>query len=164
MKPIGRKVEIMGDNLFTHSQMRQKLHLLELPYSPIDINKKHMNVLVELVILLIPIKLEKLLMIRATLDIVYIGKTSKDSIKAKEALEAEFEDVFKDRTKEEKDEIQKRYGTMQAYLENMDRLRKIADDLVNHYVDDILPNGYKAMVVASSVLAAARYQYLLPKL
>ena len=53
---------------------------------------------------------------RATLDIVYIGKTSKDSIKAKEALEAEFEDVFKDRTKEEKDEIQKRYGTMQAYL------------------------------------------------
>jgi type I restriction enzyme R subunit len=97
---------------------------------------------------------------RATLDIVYIGKTSKDSIKAKEALEAEFEDVFKDRTKEEKDEIQKRYGTMQAYLENMDRLRKIADDLVNHYVDDILPNGYKAMVVASSVLAAARYQYL----
>ena len=97
---------------------------------------------------------------RATLDIVYIGKTSKDSIKAKEALEAEFEDVFKDRTKEEKDEIQKRYGTMQAYLENMDRLRKIADDLVNHYVDEILPNGYKAMVVASSVLAAARYQYL----
>ena len=97
---------------------------------------------------------------RATLDIVYIGKTSKDSIKAKEALEAEFEDVFIDRTKEEKDEIQKRYGTMQAYLENMDRLRKIADDLVNHYVDEILPNGYKAMVVASSVMAAARYQYL----
>ena len=54
-----------------------------------------------------------------------IGKTSKDSIKAKEALEAEFEDVFKDRTKEEKDEIQKRYGTMQAYLENMDRLKKL---------------------------------------
>jgi len=95
---------------------------------------------------------------RATLDIVYIGKTSNDSIKAKEALEAEFEDVFKDRTKEEKDEIQKRYGTMQAYLENIDRLRKIADDLVNHYVDEILPNGYKAMVVASSVLAAAIYQ------
>ncbi len=98
---------------------------------------------------------------RATLDIIYIGKTSKDNIKSKEAFDEEFEDVFKEQTKEEKEEIQKRYGTMQAYLENMDRLRKIADNLVNHYVDEILPNGFKAMVVASSVLAAARYQYLI---
>jgi type I restriction enzyme R subunit len=98
---------------------------------------------------------------RATLDIVYIGKTTKDNIKSKEAFDTEFEDVFQDRTKEEKEEIQRRYGTMQAYLENMDRLRKIAVDLVNHYVDEILPNGYKAMVVASSILAAARYQYLI---
>lgn len=98
---------------------------------------------------------------RATLDIVYIGKTSKDSIKDKEAFDTEFEDEFKDRTKEEREEIQKRYGTMQVYLENMDRLRKISKDLVNHYVDEILPNGYKAMVVASSILAAARYQYLI---
>ena len=85
-------------------------------------------------------------------------KTSKDKIKSKDALDAEFEDEFKKRTKEERDEIQKRYGTTQAYLENQDRLRKIAKDLVNHYVDEILPNGYKAMVVASSVLAAVRYQ------
>lgn len=98
---------------------------------------------------------------RATLDIVYIGKTTKDKIKSKEAFDAEFEDVFREQSREEKEEIQKRYGTMQAYLENMDRLRKIAKDLVNHYVDEILPNGYKAMVVASSVLAAARYQNLI---
>jgi type I restriction enzyme R subunit len=98
---------------------------------------------------------------RATLDIVYIGKTTKDNIKSKEAFDADFEDEFKERTKEEREEIQKRYGTMQAYLENMDRLRKIAVDMVNHYVDEILPNGYKSMVVASSILAAARYQYLI---
>jgi type I restriction enzyme R subunit len=98
---------------------------------------------------------------RATLDILYIGKTSQDGIKAREAFDREFEDIFKERSKEEKEEIQRRYGTMQAYLENMDRLRKIAEDLVNHYVDEILPNGFKAMVVASSVLAAARYQYLI---
>lgn len=98
---------------------------------------------------------------RATLDIVYIGKTSKDNIKSKQAFDDAFEDEFRDRTKEEREEIQKRYGTMQAYLENMDRLRKIADDLVKHYVDEILPNGYKAMVVASSITAAARYQYLI---
>jgi len=98
---------------------------------------------------------------RATLDIIYIGKTSKDNIKSKKAFDAEFEDVFKEQTEEEKTEIQKRYGTMQAYLENMDRLKKIAKNLVEHYIKDILPNGYKAMVVASSVLAAARYQRLI---
>ena len=98
---------------------------------------------------------------RATLDIVYIGKTTNDQIKDKEAFDRAFEDVFSKRSKEEKEEIQKRYGTMQAYLESMDRLRDIATDLVNHYIDAILPNGYKAMVVASSILAAARYQYLI---
>ena len=98
---------------------------------------------------------------RATLDIVYIGKTSKDNIQSKKAFDAEFEDVFKEQTEEEKMEIQKRYGTMQAYLENMDRLKKIAVDLVDHYIKDILPNGYKAMVVASSIVAAARYQRLI---
>ena len=98
---------------------------------------------------------------RATLDIIYIGKTSKDNIKSKSAFDAEFEDVFRDQTEEEKTEIQKRYGTMQAYLENMDRLKKIAVNLVDHYIKDILPNGYKAMVVASSILAAARYQRLI---
>ena len=96
---------------------------------------------------------------RATLDIRYIGKTTRDNISSKEAFDAEFEDVFKKQTKEEKEEIQKRYGTMQAYLENKDRLRKIAKDIVQHYVKDILPNGFKAMVVGNSVLAAARYQY-----
>ncbi len=98
---------------------------------------------------------------RATLDIIYIGKTSKDQIISKEAFNADFEDVFKEQSEEVKEEIQRRYGTMQAYLENMDRLRKIAVDLVNHYVDEILPNGYKAMVVASSIIAAARYEHLI---
>ncbi|MGB1315212.1 MAG: type I restriction endonuclease subunit R [Chitinophagales bacterium] len=95
---------------------------------------------------------------RATLDIKYQGKTSKDQLKSKDAFDREFEDVFKEQSKEVKTEIQKRYGTMQAYLENKPRLRKIANDLTNHYIDNILPEGYKAMVVASSIVAAARYQ------
>jgi type I restriction enzyme R subunit len=98
---------------------------------------------------------------RATLDIIYIGKTTSDKIIDRDEFDHAFEDVFKERTKEEKEEIQRRYGTMQAYLENMDRLRKISVDLVDHYIDEIMPNGYKAMVVASSVLAAARYEYLI---
>ncbi len=97
----------------------------------------------------------------ATLDIIYMGRTSKDSISDTDAFAQEFEDEFRERTTEEKEEIQKRYGSMQAYLENMDRLRKIANDIVNHYVDNILPNGFKAQVVASSIVAAARYENLI---
>lgn len=95
---------------------------------------------------------------RATLGIIYVGKTSNDTIKNKQAFDSNFEDMFKDRTKEETEAIKQRYGTMQAYLENSERIKKIATDLVNHYITEILPDGYKAMVVASSVLAAARYQ------
>jgi type I site-specific restriction-modification system R (restriction) subunit len=79
--------------------------------------------------LLVLLKISEAVDDRATLDIVYIGKTSKDNIKSKQAFDQAFEDVFRNRTKEEKLEIQQRYGTMQAYLENMDRLRKIADNL-----------------------------------
>jgi len=79
---------------------------------------------------------------RATLDIIYIGKTTKDNIIDRDEMDTAFEDVFKERTKEEKEEIQRRYGTMQAYLENMDRLRKIAIDLV----DQIVLPGYSIVL------------------
>jgi len=98
---------------------------------------------------------------RATLDIVYIGRTSKDHIIDYDGFYKEFEDIFRKRTKEERLEIQKRYGGMRQYLENKDRLRKIANDIVEHYTTEIMVNDFKAQVVASSVLAAARYEYLI---
>ena len=95
---------------------------------------------------------------RATLDIVYIGRTSKDHILDKEVFDTEFEDMFRNRTDEEKEEIRKRYGTMTAYLESKDRIKKIAEDIVEHYTREVLVNGFKAQVVGSSIVAAARYK------
>lgn len=95
---------------------------------------------------------------RATLDLVYISKTSEDCIFNTDELNQKFEDEFANESTEKKDAIQKRYGTMQAYLENKDRIRKNAEDMVNHYIDNILPNGFKGMVVANSILAAVRYE------
>lgn len=96
---------------------------------------------------------------RATVDILYIGRTSKDHILDKEIFEAEFDDMFRERSDEEKQEIQRRYGTMIAYLESKDRIKKIAEDIVEHYTREILPNGFKAQVVASSIVAACRCKY-----
>ena len=96
---------------------------------------------------------------RATLPLIYLGRTSDDKNRDPDAFQAEFEDMFKKQTEAERLEIQKRYGTMRAYLENKDRLKKVADDMVDHYIQEILPNGFKAMVVSSSILAACRYKF-----
>jgi len=95
----------------------------------------------------------------ATVDILYIGRTSKDQILNQELFKQEFEDLFRERSDEERQEIQKRYGTMTAYLESKDRIKKIAQDIIEHYTQEILPNGMKAQVVATSIVAACRYKY-----
>ena len=96
---------------------------------------------------------------RATVDILYIGRTSKDQILNKELFKQEFEDMFRERSEEERQEIQKRFGTMTAYLESKDRIKKIAEDIIEHYTQEVLPNGLKAQVVATSIVAACRYKY-----
>ncbi len=95
---------------------------------------------------------------KATVDIKYIGRKSDDNIPFKDEFDAEFERTFVNRTQEERVEIQKRYGTMIAYLESADRIMKNARDMLSHYVSEVLPNGFKAQVVASSILAAVRYK------
>ncbi|MDD5363085.1 MAG: HsdR family type I site-specific deoxyribonuclease [Ignavibacteria bacterium] len=96
---------------------------------------------------------------RATVEIKYIGKVTKDLIDDKEIFDAEFEDMFKQRTEKEKEEIQRRYGTFIAYLESKERIAKISKDILEHYYNEILINGFKAQVTASSVVAAVRYKY-----
>ena len=96
---------------------------------------------------------------RATVDILYVGRTSKDQILNKELFKQEFEDMFRNRTEAERQEIQRRYGTLIAYLESKDRIKKIAEDIIGHYTAEILPNGFKAQVVGCSIVAACRYKY-----
>ena len=48
---------------------------------------------------------------------------------------------------------------MTAYLESKDRIKKIAEDIIEHYTEEVLPNGLKAQVVATSIVAACRYKY-----
>lgn len=104
-------------------------------------------------------KFDKAVADRATVEIKYIGKVSKDQLDDREIFDAEFEDMFKQRTQEEREEIQRRYGSFIAYLESKDRIAEIARDIIEHYYNDILVNGFKAQVVASSIIAAVRYKY-----
>jgi len=94
----------------------------------------------------------------ATLQILYEGKTAEVAIKGRAGFDKKFEDLFRDRTEEELLAIRKKYGAAGDVLEAEDRIEEIADDLVRHYVANILPGGFKAQVVCSSKQAAIHYQ------
>jgi type I restriction enzyme R subunit len=93
----------------------------------------------------------------ATIQILYEGKTTDNAVKDKHDFDTKFEDLFKEHTKEEIEVIKQKYGTYGDVLEAESRIKAVAEDIVNHYTTQILPNGFKAQVVASSVLAAVRY-------
>ena len=93
----------------------------------------------------------------ATVPIIYEGMTSKDTIKNKGEFDTKFEDLFADLTKEQQELIKKKYGTKGDILEAPKRIKVIAKNMVDHYITNILPNGYKAQVVTSSRKAAIVY-------
>jgi type I restriction enzyme R subunit len=93
-----------------------------------------------------------------TLQILYEGRTADTALRDKHDFDTKFEDLFKDRTEEELEAIKRKYGASGDILEAENRIAAIAKDLVDHYVDNILPEGFKAQVVCHSKLAAIRYR------
>ncbi|KVW98053.1 type I restriction endonuclease subunit R [Thiobacillus denitrificans] len=94
----------------------------------------------------------------ATLQILYEGRTADTALKDKHGFDTKFEDLFKTRSEAELLAIKKKYGASGDILEAEKRIEAIARDLVNHYIDNILPDSFKAQVVCHSKLAAVRYQ------
>lgn len=93
-----------------------------------------------------------------TLQILYEGRTADAALNDKHGFETQFENLFKDRSEEELLEIKKKYGATGDLLEAEQRIAAIAKDMVQHYLEHIFPNGFKAQVVCHSKLAAVRYQ------
>ena len=92
-----------------------------------------------------------------TLQILYEGRTADTALRDKADFDAKFEDLFRERSEEEITAIKAKYGATGDILEAEQRIGAIARDLVDHYVDFILPDGFKAQVVCHSKLAAVRY-------
>ncbi len=94
----------------------------------------------------------------ATLQILYEGRTANTALRDKAEFDQAFEDLFEERSAADLLAIKKKYGATGDILEAESRIGAIARDLVGHYIDNILPNGFKAQVVCHSKLAAVRYQ------
>ena len=60
-------------------------------------------------------------------------------------------------TPEEMERIKAKYATKGNVLEAVKLIEAKARDMLRHYVENILPNGFKAQVVAVSRRAAIRY-------
>jgi type I restriction enzyme R subunit len=92
-----------------------------------------------------------------TVPIIYEGRAHKAEITDKEAMNRKFEDVFRFAETDEKQLIMGKY-VWRAYLEDRNVIKDKAKDIINHYVEKIFVNGFKAQVVTASRLAAARYK------
>ena len=92
-----------------------------------------------------------------TLEIVYEGRTHNAEVTDKVGMDMAFEDVFSDYNIQQRMEILG-YGSRDAYLEAEPTIAAKAEDMVEHYLTHVFPNGYKAQVVATSREAAVRYK------
>ncbi|ANE53736.1 type I restriction endonuclease subunit R [Methylomonas sp. DH-1] len=93
----------------------------------------------------------------ATVPVLYEGRTANGAIKDGASLDELFEDLFRQHTPEELEAIKQKYATKSHIFDAPTLIADKARDIIRHYVTNILPNGYKAQVVAYSRLAAIRY-------
>lgn len=93
----------------------------------------------------------------ATVPVLYEGRTANGAIKDGASLDELFEDLFRQHTPEELEAIKQKYATKGHIFDAPALIADKARDIIRHYVANILPNGYKAQVVAYSRLAAIRY-------
>jgi type I restriction enzyme R subunit len=93
----------------------------------------------------------------AIVEIFYEGRSADGLVEQAAKLEEAFNNRFKNYTSEERALIRKRYGNEPDVLEAPELIKAKARDIMLHYATEIMPNGFKAQVVAVSRKAAVRY-------
>ncbi|KFM19424.1 putative type-1 restriction enzyme MjaXP R protein [Marine Group I thaumarchaeote SCGC AAA799-P11] len=98
----------------------------------------------------------------ATIPIKYVGRLPKLFVEGDESIDELFERIIgsePDMTPELKEKLKREYVTKKKVIaEAPQRIKKIAMDISDHFTNNILDNGYKAMIVASSRDSAVQYQ------
>lgn len=93
----------------------------------------------------------------ATVPILYEGRTADGLVKDAPGLDQLFEDMFQDYTADELAVIKAKYATEGDVLEAPLLIEQKARDMIRHYAGVVLPEGFKAQVVATSRQAAVTY-------
>ena len=93
----------------------------------------------------------------ATVPILYEGRTAEGVVDDARGLDQLFVDMFRDYTPNELAVIKAKYATEGDVLEAPLLIEQKARDLIRHYASVVLPEGFKAQVVATSREAAMTY-------
>jgi type I restriction enzyme R subunit len=94
----------------------------------------------------------------ATVPILYEGRTTAMGVNSDRTLDQMFEDMLAEYTPEQREAIKLKYATSGSVLEAPALIGAKARDMLRHYVENILPNGFKAQVVATSRRATLLYR------
>jgi type I restriction enzyme, R subunit len=93
----------------------------------------------------------------AIVKILYEGRELKADVTDKGTLDGLFNATFAGKSPAEREAIKDRYATRSRVLNAADPLRAKAIDVLRHYITNILPNDFKAQLVASSRVLAVQY-------
>jgi type I restriction enzyme R subunit len=78
-------------------------------------------------------------------------------------IEVEFEEIPEEYREKTEEKIKQRLNQIKVILENPDRIQKVAQDIAQHYKEN-LDGKFKALIVAVNRLACVRYKRELDKL
>ncbi|KAB8317305.1 type I restriction endonuclease subunit R [Tolypothrix campylonemoides VB511288] len=92
-----------------------------------------------------------------TLPILYEGLEARGAVTQGDDLDKLFEIIFADKTPEERAHSKARYATKTQVAEARELIKAKAKNMLRHYIQRILPGGFKAQVVAPTRRAAVRY-------
>lgn len=96
-------------------------------------------------------------------EIIYEGMATDSQITEAEAMNGKFVDIFSFADNDEKHKILGKY-TKRGYLEANDVIIAKANNMLDHYINSIFVNGFKAQVVAHTREAAFRYKKAIDEL
>jgi type I restriction enzyme R subunit len=94
----------------------------------------------------------------AVVPILYAGRTVEGAVRNGRDLDEVFEDMLADHTSAEMELIKRRYATKGDVLDAEELIQAKAKNMLRHYVETVLPNGFKAQLAAHSREATLRYR------
>lgn len=94
----------------------------------------------------------------ATVKVEHTGLLPELEIEGGNSLNDVFQNLFGHLPKSQQAEIRRKYATKKKIASSPARIREICKIIVKHYTGKILPNGYKAMIVAPTRAAAVTYK------
>ena len=94
----------------------------------------------------------------ATVQILYEGREAEVRVTG-DSLDSLFDEYFSEKTDEEKVAIRKKFGTNNRQFWRHHRgSGRVCIDILKHYKEHIMPNGFKAMIMTSSRNTAITYK------